>query len=44
MGLFEEEVDSVIPCLEPKGELACSHSTIRISLRIGDAAMQMTLQ
>ncbi len=44
MGVFEEEVDGVIPHLEPKGELACSHSTIRISLRVGDAAMQMKLQ
>ena len=33
MGLFERAIDGVISCLEPRGELACSHSTIRISFR-----------
>ena len=44
VGLFEEVVDGVIPRLEPRGGLACSHNTIRISLRTGDVTMQMNLQ
>jgi hypothetical protein len=30
---IKEEVDGMIPRLEPQGELACSHSTIRISFQ-----------